>query len=154
MIKDANAKIKYWLRWVLVLPGAVLAGLLVTIPLHLVINYVFGHQGNFLDFMDFPLGLNTAIENLLYSFIIAITFISVGYKIAPKYKVKTASVLFVVYIIAWSVVGYIALSKFNPVQFSARTALAFLGAIIGLYIAKRQGHEKKELAQNIIDSQE
>lgn len=154
MVKDINANIKYWLRWVAVFPGAILVSLLVTLPLHLVINYVFGHHGNFLDFMKFPLGLNTALEDLLYSFIIAIIFISAGYKIAPKYKVKTASVLFVFYIIIWSVVGYIALSKSNPMQFSARTALAFLGAIIGLYIAKRQNHEKKEISQNIMEGRE
>lgn len=130
-----NEKLKYYLRWISVLPGALIAGFLSTFLLHWALYFTLAH-GKIVS------GVNIApIEYTFYPFVIALTFIFSGYKIAPKYKLKTAFVLFVIYIITWSTISFIALSKsgfYNiDMQFSVRTILALLGALIGLYIVKK-----------------
>ena len=35
----------YWLRWVAILPGALIAGILSTFPLHWLLYIAFAHNG-------------------------------------------------------------------------------------------------------------
>ncbi len=39
------SKIKYWLRWIAVFPGALLAGLLATFPLHWILYFTLANGG-------------------------------------------------------------------------------------------------------------
>jgi len=76
---------------------------------------------------------------LLYPFVMTITFILAGYVIAPKYKFKCAIILFTIYAILWLSVVIISFSGVDiHFSFSGRTVLALVGAILGLYIAKRE----------------
>lgn len=126
-------KVKYWLRWIMVFPGALIAGLLVTFPLHWLLYLKFNNGGTILGFIELPSGSDTFIEYNIYPLIIALTFVCVGYKIAPKYKIKTAIILFAVYFITWLIISIF--SYYNDVGlFSWRTILALIGAILGLYI--------------------
>lgn len=132
--------IKYWLRWIAVFPGALLAGLLATFPLHWILYFTLAN-GETIS------GVNIEpIEYVLYPFVVAIAFIFAGYKIAPKYKFKTAIVLFGFYLVVWLAVSFISLFKGSvhgvDMQFSGRTVLSLVGAIIGLYIAKKANEEK------------
>jgi hypothetical protein len=139
-------KLKYWFRWISVFPGALIAGLLIIFPLHWLLYLKFAHSGTFLGFIEFPARSNISIEYVIYPFIIAITYIFAGYKIAPKYKFKTAIVLFVIYLAIWLIVSVISLFANDTygldMQFSWRTVLAVIGAVIGLYIAKKDSEEK------------
>ncbi|MCK5084495.1 MAG: hypothetical protein KAQ64_02480 [Candidatus Pacebacteria bacterium] len=133
-------KIKYWLRWISVFPGAIIASLLATFFLHWILYFTLVNGGTISGVNIKP------IEYMLYPFVIAITFIFAGYKIAPKYKFKTAIVLFGIYLIVWSTVSVISLFKGSiygiDMQFSGRTILSLLGAIIGLYTVKKVNEEK------------
>lgn len=137
-----NKDFKYWLRWLAVLPGALFAGLLATFPLHWILYLALAHHGaTILGFIEFPDGVNIkSIEYILYPFVIAVTFILAGYKIAPKYKFRTAVVLFGIYVLSWLILPFIALLLKNKdidiqFSFSGRTIIALLGLAIGLYIA-------------------
>jgi len=136
-----NTKIKYWLRWVAVLPGAFIAGLLITLPLHLLLYMAFAYNGMLFGIIELPPRADIGIEYTIYPFFIAVAFILAGYKIAPKYKFRTAIVLFGIYTILWLVVSLMSLFGGNiygfNAQFSGRTVLAFLGAILGLYLARQ-----------------
>lgn len=141
-----NNKITYWLRWIAVLPGAVLAGFLITFPLHWLLYIAFAHNGTLLGFIELPPRSDIWIEQLLYPFVMATAFISAGHYIAPKYKFKSAIALFAIYAILWLVVVIISstLESFYGVdiRFSGRTVLAIVGAILGLYIAKKSDEKK------------
>lgn len=138
--------LKYWLRWILVLPGGLVVGFLATFPLHWILQLLFalhgkgeevdiGTPGFFIDL--FKLNANT-IEYLLYPAVIAVTFIVVGYKIAPRYKFKTALVLFGVYVTAWLAGNFFVSFKGDiNMQIPLRAIVALLGAGLGLYEAKR-----------------
>ncbi len=137
-----NAKIKYWLRWIAVLPGAIIIGFLSTFPVHWILYLAFARDGTLLGFIELPPGINIPIENFIYPSIVAFTFVFAGYKIAPKYKFKTAIVLFGIYIITWSIVSFVALSNGSihnlDIQFLGRTILAIVGASIGLFTARNE----------------
>jgi hypothetical protein len=91
-MSDQQSKPKnYWLRWVGVLPGALLAGLLATFPLHWTLYFTLAH-GETIS------GVNiTPIERAMYPFVIALCYIVAGFKIAPKHKFKTSVILAVLY---------------------------------------------------------
>jgi len=138
-------KIKYGLRWVFVLPGAIIAGFLSTFPLHWILMlYPTGRENMMIQLSNDTL---RTIEYVLFPFIIALTFIFVGYKIAPKYKFKTAIVLFGIYLLIWLIASFVTLYKGSlgniSLQFSGRTLLALAGAFIGLYLAKKTQEESK-----------
>src|SRR5262245_45492907 len=77
-------QLKYWLRWVAVLPGALLGGLLLTFPLH----WILKNTLNFIDpYPELP-------ERILSPLVIALGFVWLGAKIAPARKIETAVVLF------------------------------------------------------------
>lgn len=134
-------QIKYWFRWVAVFPGALLAGILATFPLHLILYFTFAN-GDIISGIDIE-----PIEYLLYPSVIAAIFIFAGFKIAPKYKFKTAIILFCFYLFLWLVISLVALFKGNlygvSMQFSWRTILSLVGAIIGLYGAKKVDEKTK-----------
>jgi small basic protein len=127
-------KIKYWFCWIAVFPGAIIAGLLATFPLHWILYFTLAN-GETIS------GVNIQpIEYLLYPFVVAITYILAGYQIAPESKFKTAVVLFGVYFFIWLAINVTSLFNGNvlgiDMQFSWRTILSLIGAAIGLYIAK------------------
>ena len=139
-----NKDYKYWLRWFAVLPGSILAGLLATFPLHWILYFLFNKEeadlGSVKSFIQiFVHGMSYKdIEYMLYPFVIALIFVLVGYRIAPKFKFKTSVVLFGIYTFIWLISAFAALFlKIDGVQlpFSVRQILALLGAAIGLYIS-------------------
>ena len=121
---------KYWLRWIAVLPGALIAGFLVTFPLHWVLYFTLAH-GETIS------GVNIKpIEYNLSPFVIAITFILVGSEIAPVNKFKTSIALTVIWLLSFFGI-FLFLNTLKP-QFQLRSVLSLLGAFLGLYIAWRK----------------
>ena len=137
----------YWSRWFLVLPGTIVAGIMATFPLHwlLYFAYASGQEvelGSVRFFIElfFRNASAESIEYTLTPFVIAAAFVFAGYKLAPKYKFKTAIALFVVYVIVWTVIHIYAFS--HGQDFSIRILLALLGAVLGLGIAKTESTNK------------
>ncbi len=130
-----NKDFKYGLRWVAVVPGALIAGFLATFPLHWLLYFTLAHGG-------IVSGVNIKpIEYNLDPFVSAITFILVGFEITPVNKFKTSVVLATTWLLSFFGV-FIFLSALKP-QFELRGALSLLGAFLGLYIAWRKS--KSEL---------
>ncbi len=136
-------KIKYWLRWFIVLPGSILVAFLATFPLHWILylimdpnkEYDMASFGFFMKLFSEDISVES-VERLIYPAVMAVVFVIAGYKIAPKYKFKTAVVLFVVYLLTFLVISILAISNNVQVQFSTRAILALFGAVIGLTGAK------------------
>lgn len=134
-------KLKYWLHWIAVFPGAIVAGLLATFPLHWILYFSLV-KGEIISGVDIE-----PIEFFLYPFIIAVTFIVAGYKIAPSHKFKTAVVLFLIYLISWLSVSLISLFSGSiygiDMKFSLRTVFSLLGSFVGLFIAYKYKKAKE-----------
>ncbi len=124
--------IKNVFRWIAVLPGAIIAGFLATFPLHWILYLVFAHNGATIMGFEFPNGINIEpIESFLTPFVISITYVLVGYKIAPEHKFKTNIIL----VILW-IMSFISIFLFmaDKVSFQARGAGGLLGLFLGLFI--------------------
>ena len=130
-----NRSFIYWLRWIAVLPGALIAALLITFPLHWMLYIGFAHDGTLFGFIELPDGANIFIERTISPLFVALTTIVAGYKIAPQYKFKVSILLSMLY--ATLMVGSIV---FMPHQFhlELRGVLAFVGLAIGLYWTWKQ----------------
>ena len=135
-------KIQYWLRWIAVLPGAIIAGILSSFPLHwLLIFLVWANNENIQN-----LNIET-IEYFLAPVVCAIAFVYTGYEIAPKFKIITAFILCGLYILFWLTLFILALLKINfygmePIL-DLRSIFALAGAFCGLYIAKKANDNNK-----------
>jgi len=128
----------YWLRWVAILPGALIAGFLSTFPLHWLLYIAFAHNGTFLGFIELPPGANISIEYAIYPFVVAIVFVLAGSEIAPMYKFRTAITLAVLYIMF--AIGAFSLGVKSGYEFSfgVRSAGPIIGLLIGLYSVRRK----------------
>lgn len=120
-----------FLRWIAVLPGAIIAGLLATFPLHWILYLAFALDGSTLfGFVEFENGLDiTGIEYALSPFVIALFYMWAGTEIAPKHKFATALVLGVLYVCAEA---YIFFGSGVQATFDFRTAGALFGVFLGL----------------------
>ena len=131
---------KYWLRWLAVLPGALAAGVLTTIPLHWML---YSTLRNFVEpYPQLP-------ERLLTPFAIAVVFVWAGSRIAPEYKTETAVVLFGLWMVLLGGFVFLTLSggtwmgrELNFQGGAVAPVMAFVGAFTGLYVVRR---ERKEM---------
>ena len=149
-IKKEEQSVLYWIRWLLVLPGALVFGFLVTFPFHWILQFVFGFRSNEPDLLSLSFILKIlkidsvdSLEYLLYPAIIAVTYIVVGQKIAPKHKFKTAVILFALYAVVWAVGLLVSLN--TNFEISIRTFLALAGAILALYYVKDKQKIKRDV---------
>ena len=147
----SNEGVNNWFRWLAVLPGSLLAGLLATFPLHWVLLATFEY-GQIISGID-----TKPIEYLLYPFVIAAIFVYTGSRIAPKYRFKTSIVLFVIYLLLWitaNVIVFLHIINIPNAHFDARSVLALTGAVVGLYWAKKKTDiEKNTIQNNSLDSE-
>jgi len=125
----------YWLRWITVLPGALIFSLLVLFPLHWILYFTLVDGGAIS-------GVNIGpIEYALSPFVSAIVFILAGFKIAPKYKFQASIVLTVLWIAIF--IGFFFMSiSILQLQFQVRSVGSLLGSFLGLYIAWRQSKHR------------
>ncbi len=143
-MKDST---KILIRWVIVLPCAVVGGILATFPLHwILVFWIFPHDGSyFLDFIQFQNRVNVSeIELIFTPFVIAILYIWIGAEIAPKYKLITASVLSVLYV---CMMIYIFFTAHGQAIFDIKTAGGLLGLCVGMLIV---WFRSRKIDQNLI----
>ena len=130
------AKITYCLRWLAVIPGALIASILSTFPLHFALYYMLTE---FIDpYPELP-------ERILTPGVIAGAFVWAGAKIAPARKIETAIVLFGL----WTLLigGFLAIALFK-VKIGSRyigldyggfgIAAAFIGGVVGFLIVRNE----------------
>jgi len=129
---------KYWLRWIVVFPGALLTGIFSTFPLHWILYSTLRNNLIFIDpYPELP-------ERLLSPFVTALTFVWVGFNIAPEHKFKTAIILFGIYIVLASGTAFLTLSGTNLIGYKlylqsggVGLIMGIAGATIGLFIAQK-----------------
>lgn len=128
--------INYWLRWLAVLPGALIAGLLSTFLLRFVL---FQTLTNFIEpYPEFP-------ERALTPFAISLTFIWIGCEIAPEYKLKTGISLLTLWLLLSAYFIFLTFTgdswNGNELFFQAggvSPIMGIVGSFVGLYIVKRK----------------
>ena len=130
------ATVVHILRWIAVLPGALIAAVLSLISLHIFFYLIF------LKFFEvYP----QAPERILSPAVLAGVFIWAGSKISPAYKFETAMVLFGIWMFV--VGGFVFLTVAGTAYFGGQlyfryggmaTVMAIVGAAIGLIIVRGQ----------------
>lgn len=131
MSTKLSAHQKQLLRWLALLPGAILGGVIVLFPIHwILVSWIFPHDGEyFLDMIWFPKKLDVAgIENTLAPFFIIVFSTLAGAIIAPKFRITVACVLSGMWLIAGT---YLFWSSGGQDTFEIKTAGAVLGLFIG-----------------------
>lgn len=127
-----------WLRWIAVLPAALLAMVLSAFPLHFVLYQTLTGSGIVEPYPETP-------ERILLPFVGAVAFIWAGARVAPNHKVKAAMVLFVLWLLMLGGAVSLVLSgvdlgglQFNLEGGGLAPVMALIGAVISLYIVRKQ----------------
>lgn len=126
----------HWLRWIAVLPGALLGGIMMVFPLHWIL---YNTLSNFIEpYPELP-------ERIFTPFVVALGFVALGARIAPERTMEVAVVLFGLWMVLLGGVAALVLFVgnvggrrlfFHGGGFAA--AGAFVGGIVGLVIARRE----------------
>lgn len=139
-----NLKIKKLLRWILVLPTALVAGFLATFPLHWLVLLKFTQEPPLLGFIELPESSAFYVENLLYPFVIALVYIYVGYLVAPAHKFVTATVLAGLYVLTAIALIFWVLSNDYKLEVGLRSVGPALGLVLGLFIVRQKSKESSD----------
>jgi len=108
------------IRWILVIPAAIVATILSVFPLHLVLFQTLTGSGFIEPYPELP-------ERLLTPFVGAIAFVWFGSWVAPNKQLFTAKILTGVWI-----GGFIATWLFIPDSFELNHGLGAMGALMSL----------------------
>ena len=90
-----NQSIKNILRWIVVIPTAIIVAILILFPIHWVV-YFSDFAGTWIGEILKHIGykdINNNVERLLDALFVGGTFVYVGAKMAPNHHFKTAIVL-------------------------------------------------------------
>jgi len=131
--------LSYGLRWLAVLPSALLGSLLATFLLHLVL---YNTLRNFVNpYPELP-------ERVLSPFVIAMAFVWFGARIAPAHKTDTAAVLLAIWILLIGVFlgvvifgGTVAGHHLFAQGKGIAPAMAFFGALSGFLLVRKQSDQ-------------
>jgi len=142
-----NNPLIYWLRWLGVITGALLAGIAASFPLHWILYSALRNETIFVDpYPELP-------ERILFPYMMAISFVWAGSYTAPEHRFKTAVVLFGVWLFLLGGAVFLTLTGsefigrqlyFQDGGIGPITAVA--GALTGLFIVKKKEFGAK--AQN------
>jgi hypothetical protein len=125
-------------RWLAVLPGAVICAVLSAFPLHFVLYQTLTGSGIVEPYPATP-------ERFLGPLVAALAFVWGGSRIAPFRKIETAVVLFSAWLLLVGGAFVLGLTgaHVGGAQFSLRLGglplvSAIVGAFIGLYLVRRE----------------
>ncbi len=128
---------KYGLRWLAVIPVALVAAILSAFPLHLILYQTLTGSGFIEPYPETP-------ERVLLPLVAAMAFMWSGARVAPSHKTETAVVLFGVWLLLAG--ASIALiwsgANLGGIQLKSHggglaSVMALVGAFAGLYIVRR-----------------
>lgn len=126
------------IRWIAVLPGAVICALLSTFPLHWVLYGTLTASGVVEPYPELP-------ERLLTPFAVGLAFVWAGSRIAPSRRVESAAVLFGAWLLlvgaglALSLTGArIGDSQIHLQWGGLGLAGGMVGAFLGFYLIRRE----------------
>jgi hypothetical protein len=131
---------KYWLRWIAVLPISLIAGILVTFPVHWILyRTLSGGESPFITpYPELP-------ERVLQPFFTSIVIVWVASQIAPQNKFNTAIVLATLWIFAAGTVFALVSFGFQPestqlnlIAGGLPIIMGVIGAVVGVYIVKKK----------------
>lgn len=125
---------KNLLRWIALLPGALLGGILSNFPLHWLLLGTLTY-GSTVSGMDI-----SGLERNLMPFVGAVFFILSGYYIAPHSKRKSVIGLAMVYVMLW----ILLFNLYDKAVFQWRSIGALVGLLLGLLIAHRYESSLRE----------
>jgi hypothetical protein len=130
----------YWFRWLAVLPGALVTGMIVGFPLHWVLYSTLTSIVK--PYPELP-------ERILFPFVVAAVFVWVGSCIAPAHKFKTAIALFGVWLFVLGGFVFLTLTGSNwmgsQLYFQGggiAPIMAAAGAATGLLIVRKRGSSR------------
>ena len=133
----------YWLRWVGVLPISIIAGVLITFPVHWGLYQTLsgGDSPLVSPYPELP-------ERILQPFFSALTIVWVSSLIAPKYKFKTSVTLAVIWIFIVCVLFYLGYSSEN-IQMNLNAGglpiiSGIIGSFVGVYLVKKNLTENQK----------
>ncbi len=122
---------KYWLRWIAVLPAAILGAVLLIFPLHWVLYLSLRHVIE--PYPELP-------ERILTPVVVAAGFVWLGTKVAPSHKIMTAWILgglLTIGLVA-GVVFVLNIGRIGNASVSlGMMPASFLGVAIGVILARR-----------------
>jgi hypothetical protein len=125
------------LRWILMLPGALLVAVLSTFPLHWILEGIFsGDEGSFVSFVfGRSVGpMAKTVELNATPFFMAVTFVWTGSEIAPTHKKLIAILLALLWL---AILGFLFLWLGNRAVFGINTIGSVLGAVGGIFLVRR-----------------
>jgi len=121
-------------RWVAVMPGAILSGLLILFPLHWVLYFTLVKG----SIIEMPLENMAPIERFLSPIFTSMIFVYVRAKIAPKKQFLVSIILFTLNILfRISAVFFVAKYNFEvdmPIYGISRLILSVLAGGIGVFL--------------------
>lgn len=128
----------YWLRWLAVLPAAVVAVLVVSFPIHwavLIFTNMSKAEGGLLGLWDLP---PETLERLGQAFFAPLALVYIGARVAPAFKLHAAGVLLVLYAIGLgAALTYVSLigayEGWLWLEFGGVVVLGVAGVITGGY---------------------
>ncbi|MBL7016857.1 MAG: hypothetical protein ISR84_04790 [Kiritimatiellales bacterium] len=124
--------LKYWLRWVAVIPAAVLGGILLLFPLHWIL-YIPLHF--FVDpYPELP-------ERLLAPLVTSASFIWIGTKVSPSHKRITTYVLSGIsfLFLTASLVFVLTVGRVGDRVFEiGMLPMSFVGLALGFFVSRKQ----------------
>ena len=137
----------YWLRWLGVLPAALIAVLAVSFPVHwavLIISSRSGGEDQVLSLSSLP---PETLERLGQAFFAPLAFIYVGAKVAPAFRLHAALALMILWAMALGA-GLTYAATINAyegwgwAEFAAVGVLGVAGLVSGGYAVYEKWHDR------------
>ncbi len=135
-----SQKMFYYLKWVAVIPTALLSGIIVTFPLHWILYRTLsgGSDPIITPYPELP-------ERLIQPFVSAFVIVYIAAKIAPDRKLKTALVIMNIWVlvaISLLILGYFGYSFSNIKLFLQLGGLpvfmGIVGSVLGVLTVRKE----------------
>lgn len=149
---EHQSKIKYYFRWLAVLPGAVVSAAIVVFPIHWIIMFI-QYTGTEV-YADGTITYNNFIaaippdvlEYFAYAFSTPFVIIVVGAYIAPSLKFTTAKILSGILFLIFAYLAFISDADFvfTGLHFAATVALNLSGIFVALFVVKKYHLQRQE----------
>ena len=142
---DSNTRVSNVIRWVLVLPAAVVCAVLVSFPVHWVVLSTF-RMGAMIELSD---AAAQNVERVAFAFFGPFAFVVAGTKVAPKHPFAVSVVLTCI-LLLWGVASFVfiavspSVTMKTPVRGSIGVVCALLGLVAALFVARSTSPQSQE----------